>query len=327
MIGITADEITDGHAFLVTLTFKILYGDRLRNLEEKTDVKTICIIKHSVDRTNDGVNLVEYECIGNRTGKDYFSENITNLENIKIGDNNNNEKDSKNEEFLRSSNFEEMISNVNCEEMKNKTLPLYTLDDLANTYSFKMEDIINQKSENYIFDINLNGKLNEDLPKNTIDAKLELKGITDRKADCQFNIEENKNANLNCKINLEGHEDIKEFSFKKLEIDNGNTSIYLNHLDEVKLIHEINKNEEKSKKKDYLKIILIIVAIILVSASIVVFIFIKKNIRNKVGNKMKTSTNKNKIDEKCITENQMIESSNSNTTTTKRSEINKFKNP
>ena len=103
MIGITADEITDGHAFLVTLTFKILYGDRLRNLEEKTDVKTICIIKHSVERTNDGVNLVEYECIGNRTGKDYFSENITNLENIKIGDNNNNEKDSKNEEFLRSS--------------------------------------------------------------------------------------------------------------------------------------------------------------------------------------------------------------------------------
>ena len=210
-----------------------------------------------------------------------------------------------------------MTSNVNCEEMKNKTLPLYSIKDLENTYSFKMEDIINQKSENYIFDINLNGKLNKELPKNTIDAKLELKGITDRKADCQFNIEENKNANLNCKINLEGHEDIKEFSFKKLEIDNGNTSIYLNHLDEIKLIHEINKNEEKSKKKDYLKIILIIVAIILVSASIVVFIFIKKNIRNKVGNKMKTSTNKNKIDEKCITENQMIESSNSNTTTTK----------
>ena len=267
MVGITADEITDGHAFLVTLTFKILYGDRLRNLEEKTDVETICIIKESVDRTNDGVNMVEYECIGNRTGKDYFSENITNLENIKIGDNNeknitnlenikigdNNEKDSKNEEFLKSSNFEEMTSNVNCEEMKNKTQPSYTIDDLANTYSFKMEDIINQKSENYIFDINLNGKLNRELPKNTIDAKLELKGITDRKADCQFNIEENQNANLNCKINLEGHEDIKEFSFKKLEIENGNTSIYLNHLDEVKLIHEINKNEEKSKKKIFLK--------------------------------------------------------------------------
>ena len=270
-----------------------------------------------------------YECIGNRTGKDYFSENITNLENIKIGDNN--EKDSKNEEFLKSSNFEEMTSNVNCEEMKNKTQPLYTLDDLANTYSFKMEDIINQKSENYIFDINLNGKLNKELPKNTIDAKLELKGITDRKADCQFNIEENQNANLNCKINLEGHEDIKEFSFKKLEIENGNTSIYLNHLDEVKLIHEINKNEEKSKKKDFLKIILIIGAIILVSAAIIVFIFIKKSIRNKDiknveidNNNIKfPSRNKKEINEK-YTKNTMIESSN----TTKRtinSEINQFR--
>lgn len=39
MVGITADEITDGHAFLVTLTFKILYGDRLRNLEEKQMLK------------------------------------------------------------------------------------------------------------------------------------------------------------------------------------------------------------------------------------------------------------------------------------------------
>ena len=142
--------------------------------------------------------MVEYECIGNRTGKDYFSENITNLENIKIG--NNNEKDSKNEEFLRSSNFEEMTSNVNCEEMKNKTQPLYTLVNLTNTISFKMEDIINQKSDNYIFDVNLNGKLSKELPKNTIDAKLELKGITDRKADCQFNIEENQKSK--CKFKL-----------------------------------------------------------------------------------------------------------------------------
>ena len=84
---------------------------------------------------------------------------------------------------ISNSNFEEMTSNVNCEEMKNKTLPLYSLRDLENTYSFKMEDIINQKSEYYIFDINLNGKLNKELSKNTIDAKLELKGITDRKAD------------------------------------------------------------------------------------------------------------------------------------------------
>jgi flagellar basal body-associated protein FliL len=106
-----------------------------------------------------------------------------------------------------------------------------------------------------------------------------------------------------------------------LEIDNGNTSIYLNHLDEVKLIHEINKNEEESKKKDYLKIILIIGAVILVFAVIAVIILFKTNIRNKFSN-MKTSTTKNEVDEK-VNKNQMIESSNS----TKRSENNKFKNP
>ena len=212
-----------------------------------------------------------------------------------------------------------MTSNVNCEEMKNKTHPLYSINN-TNIYSFKMEDIVNQTSENYIFDINLNGKLNKELPPEKINASLELKGITDRKADCEFNIEEDKNANLKCKINLEGHEDIKEFSFKKLEIDNGNTSIYLNHLDEVKLIHEINKSEEQSKKKDYIKIILIIGAIILVGAAIVLFILIKKNIRIKEQNNI---TN-NKPQEKLSRNNNMIESSNS----TKRSinPDNKFKN-
>jgi len=318
MTGITADEIPEGHAFLVFLTFKILYTDRLRVLEKEEEIPTICIIKNSVDRTDDNINWIEYECIGNRTGENYFSENATNLENIKITSNNN-EENLKNEEFLKSSNFEEMTSNVNCEEMKNKTHPLYSIEN-TNIYSFKMEDIVNQTSENYIFDINLNGKLNKELPPEKINASLELKGITDRKADCEFNIEEDKNANLNCKINLEGHEDIKEFSFKKLEIDNGNNSIYLNHLDEVKLIHEINKSEEQSKKKDYIKIILIIGAIILVGAAIVLFILIKKNIRIKEQNNI---TN-NKPQEKLSRNNNMIESSNS----TKRSinPDNKFKN-
>ena len=116
-----------------------------------------------------------------------------------------------------------------------------------------------------------------------------------------------------------------------MEIDNGNTSIYLNHLDEVKLIHEINKNEEKSKKKDFLNIILIIGAIILVSAAVIVFIFIKKSIRNKDIKNVEInndnikfpSRNKKEINEK-FSKNTMIESSN----TTKRtinSETNQFR--
>ena len=302
MRGITTDLISEGHAFTVTLTFKILYTRGLRNVEEEENVKAICIITNGIDRTND-ISLVEYECIGNRTGKNNFTEdNNIHLENIKLGqvnDNNNDDKDiknnEKNDEFLKSSNFEEMLSKVNYDEI-NKTESTYTINDLLNTTKFTLEDIVDQVSDSYKFNFKLNGKINKDLPKQTIEAKLQLREIKNKTANCKFNIGDNKGADLDCDIDLEGYEELKQFSFRTTEIE-GSKPIYLSQLDEVKLIHKDKDEKEEKKKADIIKIVLIVAAVVLVTGAIVGFIFIKrilnKNNRKKDITTSNIETNKN----------------------------------
>ena len=228
MRGITIDKISEGHAFSVILNFKIKCTDCLETIEEKEVVKAICIVTDSIDKTDD-ISLVEYECIGNRTDKDDFNENMTSLEDIKIIEGNNDNYDVKNEEFLKSNNLEEMISKINLEEIKNKTKSSYTFEDLLNTTLFTLEDIDIQSFDNYKFKYKLNGKINKVLPKQIIEGKLELKEIKNKTADCKFIVGDNKTANLECDINLEGYKALNQLTIRTTEI-HGTKTIYLSQI-------------------------------------------------------------------------------------------------
>ena len=69
MRGYTNSQINSGHAFLVYLVFELRNTtmDGNINLAEEKIVPTICQVVDSVDESEDELNIVEYDCIGNLT--------------------------------------------------------------------------------------------------------------------------------------------------------------------------------------------------------------------------------------------------------------------
>ena len=82
--GITSSQINSRHAFLIYLTFKII---TLRSLEEQEKrIPALCEAVNSVEGTSNDVNIIDYECIANKTD----DEDLTNyqLKEIDEGENN-----------------------------------------------------------------------------------------------------------------------------------------------------------------------------------------------------------------------------------------------
>ena len=279
--GITNSQINSRHAFLIYLTFKL--KTRIRNLDEEKEKKipTICEAVNNVDEISDDVNIIDYECIGNTTG----DENLNNyaLNNIEEGDN---------EGMLKESNLADIVKEVDLEDLINKFEPSFTLDDLMRIVTFEMNEVKNQESLDLKFDFKIEGKLNKELRQTSINAKLKLAEI-EEEADCNFNIEENKNANLNCKINLEKYKDRQSFAFKTAEINTEDNDIYLSKLNDILLI---NIQEEK-KKKDYKVIIIVSVVcgvLLLSGISILLYCIIKRRNLSK-NNYLNNNTEKKDI--------------------------------
>ena len=64
--------------------------------------------------------------------------------------------------------------------------------------------------------------------------------------DWGLEIKENKNAQLNCNINLENTENHEFISFKSLELKNKeNNSIILENFENLKLVNKIKNNENE----------------------------------------------------------------------------------
>ena len=309
LLGISSSQINSGHAFMIYLTFLVTHtrnleeGDKLANETEVIYVPTICQVDDNYDETKNKVNEVIYECIGNRTGEDQFKEDEVVLQNIVLDNPNNSNHDNinTNNEFVKNSNFDKMISNTDLQVIVNKDTSSFNFSMLSEIVTFEMEDVINQLSNNYIFDFTIYGKISKDLNETTLKAELEFVEI-DKPAYCDFNIRENQKADIKCNINLENYKEYKEFTFKTIEIELENQvgSIFLNRFNEIKLVYDEKKVEEEKKKADTLKIILIIVAVILVVA-IVIFIFVlKKVLSQKITDDKNiiSSTNQKNINEK-----------------------------
>jgi hypothetical protein len=265
--GLTSSQINTGHAFLIYMIFKIQYTRNNRYLEEEKKVPTICEIIDSVDETDDELNIVEYDCIGNLT-EDENNE----LTNYKL--NNLGEDQDNNNGVLSNSNLKEVIENTNIENLDKITKPAYTLNNLLKTCIFSLDEIKNQTSENYQFNFTLKGKLNVDLAPSNIEAKLALSEISDKKADCNFNIKGNKEADLSCNLNIENYKDYKVLSFKVAEIGDKENPIYLNKINEVHLINEYKEEEPEKEpeenKKSNKNIIIIIVCCAVVAVVVII---------------------------------------------------------
>ena len=267
--GITNSQINNRHSFLVYLSFKIRQTRNYRSLEEIKKVPTICEIMDNVDETNDDVNIVNYDCIGNSTSDNNLNDYV--LNSIEEGNN---------EGLLKNSNLEELASTFDLTNLKKDSS--FTLKNLLKIATFEMDEIKNQTSENYSFDISITGKLNREMEPTTFDTKIGLAEI-DKKADCKFTIEQDKNANLQCQVNINEYKSYKTFSFKATDITNNDNSIYLSKIDEIVLFNNANDEDEEEKKsnKKIIIIISVIVSVIVLATIIVLIVYFCKKKKSK----------------------------------------------
>ena len=135
MRGITSSQINTRHGLLIYLIFELKHS--LRNLEEKDIIKipAICEVLEEVEETDNDVNMVEYECIGNMTN--ITDDNLTDykLENIEEGNNGN---------LSKNSNLNELVSEIkeeikDLENLENTEESKFTLENLVNIAIFEMK--------------------------------------------------------------------------------------------------------------------------------------------------------------------------------------------
>ena len=278
--GLTNSQISTNHTFLVYLTFILQANNTYRNLEEEIKVPTYCQIVESVDETDDEPNIVDYDCIGNLRENYNLSE--YKLKKIE-------ESLSENEKLLGNSNLDELASETDLENIDKKSKTKYDLKSFFKLTTFSLDEIKPITSPDYHFDFTLKGKLNRELEVGTIDAKIPLSQIKDKKVECKFNIKENKEADLSCDINLEEYKDYNKFSFKITEIGSNENPIYLSRINEINLISE-NKT-----KKNYTIIIIVcvIVGVIIISIIIGIIIFKMKKVKSNI-------IDDKKIKQKCL---------------------------
>ena len=285
MRGFTTSQINTGHAFLIYMTFKIKYSRNYRNLEEEKKIPTICQILDSVDESEDDVNMIEYDCIGNLTEEENDELKDYKLNNIEES---NNEENSK---VIGTSNLQEIIKETNLENIETKNKSICPVSSVLKWANFIADEINNQTSDNLAFNFEIKGKINKDLESQAIDVKLPISEIKDKNADCIFNIKENRKANLNCSLNIENYKDYKILSFKKKDLKSKEDyDIMLSKIDEVLLINDYQEKEkeieeeiEKEEKNNNKLIIIITVVAILVILiiNIIIFIIILKRCKKK----------------------------------------------
>ena len=298
MVGITSSQINTRHAFLIYLTFKI--KSSLRYLENENNdnitMPAICEILEAVDATEDDVNMVEYECIGNNSNNEDMAK--YQLDDIQEGNN---------ENSLKKSNLNDIVSDLKENgELKNLETKLesdFTIEDLMKIYIFKMNEKINNfTADNFKFNFKIEGKLNKKIPTQTekiiINEKFNLSEI-DNKADCKFELDIDQTGVLNCELNVENHKNIKTFSFKTSQIiDENKNEIYLSKFNDITLINNEQK-EDKEDKDNKTKIIIIVVCVVggTIIIGAIVFFFIYRHLKAKknldINNGIRQNNNKN----------------------------------
>ena len=238
--------------------------------------------------------MVDYECTGNNAS----SVKLTNYKLYDIEEENN-------EDSLKKSNLNEVIaekkgsSDGNLDKL-TETSPSFDESSLSNIVIFTMdENIKNISANDFKFKFKIDGKLDQDITSRDLELEFDLAEV-DTKANCIFNIGQNKISSLNCELNAESHKNIKSFSFKTSEITTDGKEIYLSKINDIALINSEEVKEEEEEEDDDDddddKTVVIVVSVVCavvaaVGIGIGIFFLIKKLRVSKVNN------NENKISE------------------------------
>ena len=118
--------------------------------------------------------------------------------------------------------------------------------------------------------------------------------------NCNFEIEDDKKANLNCKLNIEQYKEQHLFTFKTTEINTDENDFYLARLDEILLLNDQEEEEEEKKKEDKKKnntgIIIgcVFAGAVFIGGITTLIICLRMKFKKK--NKLNTNNNENKTE-------------------------------
>ena len=284
MRGLTNSQINTGHAFLVLLSFKLHYTRNLRNrnLEEEKTIKTYCQIVESCDETTDEANIADFDCIGDTNEDEDLSD--YELNGIK-------ESTENNTNLFQESNLDELVEKTDLKNLDKKEKTTFELKNFVATTTFSLDEFKDIICKDYHFDFTLNGKINRELKKTSFDVKLPINQIKNKYVNCNFNIKENRTADLKCDFSLKEYKnDYSEFSFKVTSYETEDMNIYFASINEVKLI------SEPKKKKSYLIIIIVVSIVVLLCIGIGIRICFLKRKSNKDKDKLNMTNNTNNIE-------------------------------
>ena len=275
--GITTSLIPQKDAFMIYLIFRKKYV--LRNLQETKKIEAIWEFNDDIEKTEDKINIVNYNCIGN--------EAITNeyeLDSIESIDNN-------------------YINNKISIDAPTKVNSKYTSSNLPLLFNITNHDINDKNFINNKIDFTLNGKLNKIKTasnKEIINQKniqMELKE-TDDKVLCDFaRDKESLKANFICNLNIKNESDVRPLSnltFKNNEIKVGEVDLFLDSLDKINITYDnidggLHVNARKSSSnKTTIIVVCVVIGIVVACGLVIGLIFIFKN---KMKNKMKIDNN------------------------------------
>ena len=250
MVDHTQGLISSKHAFTIILVF-ILSG-RYRNLADNTlRIPAICEALNAASQSSDSLTNVDFDCIGRKEVPDNYK--LSKIEGDNIDD-----------ELL------EKIDDIT-KEKSNVVTDNYSI--------FTINNVANITSNTNKFEFNFAGTLVDKNNKlsDTKNVELEIKDRTE-KALCDFEKGSNQNANLDCALSLKGKgsnqnanldcalslkgsyiiknnmliisrklaSGVTELAFKDNLIKINNNDVYVNRLNEVKLIQDPNYVQEEN---------------------------------------------------------------------------------
>ena len=273
--GISSSIIINKHTFTIYLSFQI--NSSLRNLEGESELKlpAICQVVESDDETGEEFQILDYECICEQpSGISLSNYKLTNIE------------EGNNKDSLKTSNLNELVSdkkknNANLQYLTTVTQSEYTEEDFNRIAVFKFDKKISRiNAEEYKFNFKISGNLNKDITPTTINRDFELYEI-DTKANCKFEIGDNKVASLSCELNVENYTNIEEFSFKTSEIFTENNEIYLSQFNDIILTNSKTQKDNDDDRSWVIPVSVVCAVICGIGIGIGVYLIFRKIRLNK----------------------------------------------
>ena len=265
--GITTNDITSKHSFIISTIFAI--KNKLRYLEDNKNLKTNCEYQKLSSNSNNILKYADYKCVSENINQDLSEYQINNIYEGQYED----------KENLKSYNLTNLISTINditkSESIFNENEINKYIIFIVNNSSKKIK--INKSD----FNIIIYGKINKEITKKIL-GSVHFSNIKNKNIECEINGYDKNNASLLIKSNISDillNSQPNKLSINMKEIISDNNNVFFIGLDEVEITILSENNNKSNYKNLWFFILLAVIGIIFIL--IIIVVLYNKYSRNK----------------------------------------------